>query len=74
MYFQLSYKTLFLTTISINAFYKNTSAEPQQLLDRAYNFCSNKEFYISNINTDNSAYETDLNLFSQLYEHSKNQI
>ena len=70
LYIKLCLKTLFLVTLSINAYYKKTDINTLDLLDRAYSFCSRKEFFYSN----RSIYRSDLKVIYKYYESFKKQI
>ncbi|MEC0328210.1 glycosyltransferase family A protein [Paenibacillus macerans] len=74
MYLRLCVKTLFLTTISINAYYKRTNTDTQKLYEQSYNFCSKESFYKTNINNNDEYYRHDLNIITQYYEHFKKSI
>lgn len=74
MYLQLCAKTLFLITVSINAYYKKTSADYRKLYKQAYDFCSNENFYRADINNDEDNYQSDLEILTHCYEHFKKSI
>ncbi|MCM3701075.1 glycosyltransferase [Paenibacillus macerans] len=74
MYLRLCVKTLFLTTISINAYYKRTNTDTQKLYKQSYNFCSKESFYKTNINNNDEYYRHDLNIITEYYEHFKKSI
>ncbi|RCX19062.1 glycosyl transferase family 2 [Fontibacillus phaseoli] len=74
MYLRLCGKTLLLTSLSINVFYKKFSSNFRELLDQAYHFCIREEFYKTNISTDNNNYHNDVEGITQYYNYYKNLI
>lgn len=74
MYTRLCFKTLFLVALSINVFYKKTNGNTLQLLERAYEFCTREELYITHINNDRNNYRIDLKAITQYYKNLKNQL
>ncbi|MEC0370784.1 glycosyltransferase family 2 protein [Paenibacillus chibensis] len=71
MYIKLCAKTLYLTAVSINVFYKKTSHSTNDLLEQSYNFCSNEDFYKINVNHDDNHYQNDFAIITQYYEQYK---
>lgn len=74
MYLKLCIKTLYLTTISINVFYKKTNSNIWVLYDEVYRFCSDENFYKDNINCEDMMYREDLQIITQIFENYKNHI
>ncbi|MCA1293974.1 glycosyltransferase [Paenibacillus sp. alder61] len=74
MYLQLCAKTLFLTTVSINGYYKRTSTDYKQLYEQVYEFCSSESFYKTKISNTNDNYRSDLEILAQIYGHFKKSI
>ncbi|WP_334072140.1 MULTISPECIES: glycosyltransferase [Paenibacillus] len=74
MYLHLCAKTLFLTTVSINVYYKKTGTDYRKLYEQAYELCSNENFYKANINNDSDNYRSDLEILAHCYEHFKKSI
>lgn len=74
MYTRLCGKTMFLTTISINVYYKKTNTDSHNILDRSYNYCLNESFYKTNIDNNDIHYLHDLKIITQYYEHYKKTI
>ncbi|WP_025689961.1 glycosyltransferase [Paenibacillus zanthoxyli] len=74
MYIRLCGKTLFLTRLSIDTFYKKTNSDTQELLDRVYKSISSEEFYIKMVNNNQDNYRHDLEIIKHYYIQSKNRL
>lgn len=72
MYLQLCAKTLFLTKLSIDVFYKKTTANIQEILNRAFDFCLSDKFYSSHISNNLSDYQNDLKILTDYYNKTIN--
>ncbi|SMF67658.1 Glycosyltransferases involved in cell wall biogenesis [Paenibacillus uliginis N3/975] len=65
MYLQLCSKTCILVAISIQAFYSKTNLDLRELNEKAYQFCSNEQFYKTNVSSDRLHYQKDLKLIEE---------
>ncbi|MCE3203657.1 glycosyltransferase [Paenibacillus sonchi] len=74
MYLTLCVKTMLLTRLSINVFYKKINADIYELLERAFVFCAREEFYKNNINSDPIKYQNDLGVITRSYNQIKIQL
>lgn len=77
MYLKLCFKTLYLCTISIQAYYKKEikdSNQITQILDDAKELCSNEQFYKQIINSEDANYKYDIDLIFQYYYHLRNLL
>lgn len=74
MYLQLCSKTCILIAISIQAFYSKTNLDLLELNKRAYQFCSNEQFYKTNVSSDRLHYKEDLKLIEKGFNFIKAKL
>lgn len=68
MYLKLCIKTLFLTNLSINAYYSKTDVDTAEIFKRAFQFMSNLDFYRLYVSTNKEAWAVDSKKINSVYE------
>ncbi|CAH1223764.1 glycosyltransferase [Paenibacillus sp. JJ-223] len=68
MYLKLCIKTLFLTNLSINAYYSKTDVDTAEIFKRAFQFMSDPDFYRLYVSTNEEAWAADSTKIKSVYE------
>lgn len=71
MYLKLCVKTLLLTNLANNVYYCKADVDTAVILQKAYQFISDQDFYLRLVSADEQAFEADLKLINLYFDNIK---